>query len=157
MRLREKVAAVKPLEEVKAQIIEQLKQDVVSGAIEARADELLASLKSGSSLQSIADVNSLTVEEVDYSLRKNPELPSGLLDKVFAMPKPMQGQSVFAKSLMSADEIALVSLDDVRQGDVSGENTMLMNMLSQQQGSEEFQRYINSLRDNAKIEYLKKL
>ncbi len=152
-----KVAAVKPLGEVRAQIVEQLKQDAASGAVEARTEELLAELKSGSSLQAISDANNLTLENVDYTSRKNPQLPSGLLDKVFAMPKPAEGQTGFAKSLMSVDEIALIALEGVEQGEPVEDNAMLMNMLSQQQGTEEFQRYINSLRDQAKIEYLKKL
>lgn len=152
-----KVAAVKPLEEVRAQIILQLKQDAASTAVEAKADELLAELKSGTSLQAVADANSFAVENVGYSSRKNPQLPSELLDKVFAMPKPADGQVEFAKSLMSADEIALIALEEVKQGEQVEDNAMLMNMLSQQQGTEEFQRYINSLRDQAKIEYLKKL
>ena len=152
-----KVAAVKPLQEVKTRIIEQLKLDAAATAVESKADELLAELKSGTSIQAIADANAMSVENVDYSSRKNPELPGGLLDKVFAMPKPNEGQSEYAKSLMSVDEIALISLDDVKQVDLNEDNSMLMNMLSQQQGSEEFQSYINSLRADAEIEYLKKL
>ena len=152
-----KLAAVKPLQEVKTRIIEQLKLDAAATAVESKADELLAELKSGTSLQAIADANAMSVENVDYSSRKNPELPGGLLDKVFAMPKPNEGQSEYAKSLMSVDEIALISLDDVKQVDLNEDNSMLMNMLSQQQGSEEFQSYINSLRADAEIEYLKKL
>ena len=152
-----KVAAVKPLQEVKTRIIEQLKLDAAATAVESKADELLAELKSGTSIQAIADANAMSVDNVDYSSRKNPELPGGLLDKVFAMPKPNEGQSEYAKSLMSVDEIALISLDDVKQVDLNEDNSMLMNMLSQQQGSEEFQSYINSLRADAEIEYLKKL
>ena len=152
-----KVAAVKPLQEVKTRIIEQLKLDAAATAVESKADELLAELKSGTSIQAIADANAMSVENVDYSSRKNPELPGGLLDKVFAMPKPNEGQSEYAKSLMSVDEIALISLDDVKPVEMNEDNSMLMNMLSQQQGSEEFQSYINSLRADAEIEYLKKL
>jgi peptidyl-prolyl cis-trans isomerase D len=152
-----KVAAVKPLEEVKTQIIEQLKSDAAATAVESKADELLAELKSGTSIQAIADANAMSVENVDYSSRKNPELPGGLLDKVFAMPKPSEGVSEYAKSIMSADEIALILLDDVKQVELNEDNSMLMNMLSQQQGGEEFQSYINSLRAAADIEYLKKL
>lgn len=152
-----KVAAVKPLQEVKTRIIEQLKLDAAATAVESKADELLAELRSGTSIQAIADAKAMSVENVDYSSRKNPELPGGLLDKVFAMPKPNEGQSEYAKSLMSVDEIALISLDDVKQVDLNEDSSMLMNMLSQQQGSEEFQSYINSLRADAEIEYLKKL
>ena len=152
-----KVSAVKPLQEVKTRIIEQLKLDAAATAVESKADELLAELKSGTSIQAIADANAMSVDNVDYSSRKNPELPGGLLDKVFAMPKPNEGQSEYAKSLMSVDEIALISLDDVKPVEMNEDNSMLMNMLSQQQGSEEFQSYINSLRADAEIEYLKKL
>ena len=150
-------AAVKTLEDVKAEIVEVLKKEAASGAVEAKANDLLAQLKSGTSLQTLADTNALTLENVDYASRKNPELPAALLDKVFAMPKPANGESEFAKSFMSSDEIALIALNDVKQGEKQDDNSMLMNMLSQQQGSEEFQRYIDSLRQEAKIEYLKKL
>ena len=150
-------AAVKPLEDIKAEIVEVLKKEAASGAVEAKANDLLAQLKSGTSLQTLADTNALTLENVDYASRKNPELPAALLDKVFAMPKPANGESEFAKSFMSSDEIALIALNDVKQGEKQDDNSMLMNMLSQQQGSEEFQRYIDSLRQEAKIEYLKKL
>ena len=147
---------VRPLEEVRDEIVAQLQRDASYTAIEAMADNIIADLQNGKTLEDIAASHQLNIVEKNEMSRIESGVPQALLEAVFKMPSPESGKTTFDKAVVG-DEVAVIALRSVKQGDAAGQLQQLTSILSEQQGSEEFRLYIETLRKKADIEYFKQL
>jgi len=146
----------RPLEEVRDEIIAQLQREASSAAIEALADAMMEDLHAGKSLEDVAAPQQLSIITKDEMGRIGSNTPQPVVEAAFKMPLPEPGKNTFAKANV-ADEVAVIALKSVEQGDAGGQLQQLTSLLSDQQGSEEFRLYIETLREKADIEYFKQL
>jgi len=146
----------RPLEEVRDEIIAQLQREATFTAIEALADSMISELSAGKSLQDVATVHQLEIITNDEMGRIGSNTPQPVVEASFKMPLPESGKTSYGKAIL-ADEVAVIVLDSVKQGDAQGQLQQLASILSEQQGSEEFRLYIETLREKADIEYFKQL
>lgn len=120
IRLKEHLpVAVKPLEEVREEVINTLSENLARDNANARAMELLAALESGGS-----DLETLATESgLEYSLhegikRNSPVPDQTLVQEVFRLNAPADGETVMAV-LPTANGFAVVALDSVIQGELN--------------------------------------
>ncbi|NNJ92166.1 MAG: peptidylprolyl isomerase [Gammaproteobacteria bacterium] len=149
-------ANVKPLVEVRDEIVGQLQREASFTAIEALADSMIASLQNGEAIENVAASHKVGIVEKNEMTRIETDMPQPLVEAVFEMPIPESAKTLFDKATVG-DKIAVIALKSVKQGDAEGQLQQLTSVLSQQQGSEEFRLYIETLRDKADIEYFKQL
>ncbi len=147
---------VRPLEEVREEIIAQLQRDAVSMAINSMADSMISALESGKTFENVVAGHQLEVIEKSDIGRIESGLPQQLVDAAFTVPVPEGGNTTYAKAAVG-ERVAVIALQSVKPGDAEGQLQQLASVLSDQQGSEEFRLYIETLRAKADIEYFKQL
>jgi peptidyl-prolyl cis-trans isomerase D len=120
--------ALKPLEEVRDEIIATLTDNLARENAKTKANELLAALQSGGGeLEALATDSGLAYAHHE-AVNRNSFVPDATLVKeVFHLPKPLEGAKVEAV-LPSTDGFAVVQLESVVQGVLEGEA-----LLAQQQ------------------------
>ena len=116
--------ALRPLEEVRDQVVEAVNRQQKMEAAEAAANELLASLESGQDMQAIADAAGLTLISTESDRRSNPDVSPRLLQQVFLMGVPGEGELV-SGVFETEDGYALVRLDGVTEGAIPEDDTFL--------------------------------
>jgi len=147
---------LRPLEEVRDEIVAQLQRDATAAAIEALAESMIADLRNGKSIEDVVAPHQLNIIEKNEAGRIESDMPQSLLETTFKMPTPKAGQITYDKATVG-DKVAVIALKNVKQGDAEGQLQRLTSVLSEQQGSEEFRLYIETLREKADIEYFKQL
>jgi len=110
--------ALKPVEEVRDEIITTLTDNLARDTARAKADELLASLKGGESeLEQLATDADLEYARHDAVKRGSPLPDTQLVQEVFRLPVPAEGEEVDAV-LPTTGGFAVVQLESVVQGDL---------------------------------------
>ena len=81
------------LDEVKAQVETRWQNDQIAARLKAKADEMLAALKAGTSIEKVATDNNLKVEAVADQQRNNPKPPvsGAALEQIFRLAKGAAG------------------------------------------------------------------
>ena len=143
----------KPLEDVKDEIVQLLKDKAAFTAVEKQADQLLADLQAGKTLTNLASGLGLVVKKQQALPRAGSSLPENIVDKAFTMARPEAGKASVDKTLVSSNSIAVIALTAVNDGANEVPSKDLITMLADQRGSEEFELFIESLREKADIEY----
>lgn len=109
-------AAIRPLEDVREEIIGQLRQQRASAAARAQADEMLASLDSSEAdLDSLSEQSGLEIQLAENAKRRNfvpdPQIVAG----VFKLEAPLEGEPLNAV-VEAPDGFAVVVLESVTDG-----------------------------------------
>jgi peptidyl-prolyl cis-trans isomerase D len=117
IRLKEHLpVALKPIEEVRDEIIATLADNLARDTANAKANELLAALQSGDSgLEALAGEAGLVYGRHEAVKRSSIEPDALLVKEVFRLPKPVEGVAVEAV-LPTSNGFAIVQLDSVVQG-----------------------------------------
>lgn len=145
--------SLKPLDSVKAEIIEMLKDETAFKTVEAQATELLEKARQGTALEEIAEQSGLTLKTVELQNRASTDAPFAVVNEVYKMSRPKQAEQTFATTTVSDKEVALMRLDAVVDGDGQQLSDEAIAMLASQQATDEFNLYVESLKANAQIEY----
>jgi peptidyl-prolyl cis-trans isomerase D len=107
-----------PLEDVRQQVVEAVKQQRAMDAASARAEELLANLTGGSTIDELAESSGLELVQAEAAKRTDPAIAADLRSKVFLMQTPGDGVPVTA--VLELDNgYAVVELDSVKPGELS--------------------------------------
>ncbi len=149
-------SSLKPLAEVSEDIVRILENQAAFAAVEKQVAEILSSLQEGQSLSSIAEGQQLTMNEPGFIARVSSALPEAIVNKAFEMARPEAGQKNYSKTVVSDQEVAVLVLEEVKDGESETPSQQLMAMLANQQGTEEFELYVESLRKKADIQYFNK-
>ena len=83
-------AAVKPLPEVQAEIIDLLREDRGLAAARAAAEEALKKLEAGETFEDVAKSLNVTAEPARFVSRGDPSIPAALRTAVFDAPRPTE-------------------------------------------------------------------
>ncbi len=107
-----------PLEDVKAQIVAQLKQEGAAEKARALGEKLLQELAAGKSLGTLAQEQKLKAEKVAAAGRDAPGQDRELLRTVFSLPRPAEEGATVDKGVALANgDYLLVRLSQVEDAD----------------------------------------
>lgn len=150
VRLAEhKPAAVRPLEEVEAQIKTQLVNQKASSQAQTLADEMVAKLQSGESIDSqLAELGAEFAEHANTA-RFGSSLDQAVIRKAFVMPHPEGTATVDSAELANGD-LAIITVKAVKAGEAI-ENANLSEQKASQLAQSAYQGYVDTLRATAEI------
>jgi len=148
-------AAAKELSEVKGAINETLLSAKAHALTLEKANQIKASLMSGSNLADLASANKFGLKQAHGLLRQDTNVPAPLLEAVFRAPKPVAGKpSHFVVALPSGEQV-VASLTHIVEGVMSEEDKKKMDLalknIGNSFGQVEFNALINSLKASADI------
>ncbi|MCP4597346.1 SurA N-terminal domain-containing protein [Neptuniibacter sp.] len=138
-------------EQIKAILVEQKTAEQLTST----ASELVASLRKGDALDSLAA--GAKVESFQAVARRDNTVPQEIRTSVFQMPKPAEGASSFASVSLIDGSYAVVALDKVAAVDaeLNEEELRMMSMvLNNRQGQQDYQDHTAQLKSKAEIEKL---
>ncbi|MFC1681286.1 SurA N-terminal domain-containing protein [Pseudomonadota bacterium] len=155
-KLETKPAAVKPLEEVRAEIEEAIRAEKSRARVYDAGAGLLAQLQEGGDWDDLTAENQLTpIESTQTRMMANPDTSIAVSKEVFRTELSSSGP-VYGSVLLPSGGYALFRLKEVRPGeaDTADEATVqqISNSLDRRRGLDYFTSYQSGLRDTAKIE-----
>lgn len=125
LRVREhREATTLPLDEVRDEVMAAVTADKTLEALSARGAQILAGLREN-------DEQASDWPEVSVTRQQSVRLPGAVVDKVFRLPHPQEGQPVFDQAAAEG-EVVLIALDDVSVGESSPETEAFIARLSEQ-------------------------
>lgn len=146
--------AVKPLEEVREEVVAAIRQHRAMEAAEERANELLARIEGGESLVDLATATELELVSRDDAQRNAADVDRQLLRGLFLMEEPGESDATLGVIAMS-DGYAVVRLDSVTDGVLESDdemrNQMYARRIASASASDETIGFIQMLRDQSEI------
>jgi peptidyl-prolyl cis-trans isomerase D len=147
-------AEVKPLEQVRADIVMQLTHDRGVAAAKAAAEELQKKLEGGEKLTAAAGPLKLTPEPARFVSRGDPSIPAALRTAVFEAPRP-EGKPVARSATLDDGSTAVFVVSRTRVGDTNANPQLALQqnlMLTQRAAAGDIAAYVNEAKRKAKIE-----
>ena len=150
-------AATKPLDEVRGQIVSQIKARNAKEKARKQAEALFAELKSGKSLDQVAESEGLEVEKPEPVARNDAKLPRDLIQALFKTDKPVDGRPVpFEVGLSDGNQVVGLLLGVQNKPDngpdiPAKETDMAEQWLSTQHANTEFSDMLAQLRQDASV------
>ena len=146
---------VRPLAEVRGQVIEAIRAARIAEALEAQASEFVAGLDAPGELATKAEARGLAVMELP-ALPRGAPVPGGeAAEAIFAVPPPAEGAVSPGYAVRDGDAVVFV-VRSVTPGEVpppgSPEREMLAMQLAQLTGNDEAEAYIAALRSRMQVE-----
>ncbi|AQU82509.1 MAG: SurA N-terminal domain-containing protein [Halomonas sp.] len=134
------------LDEVRGEVESAVAAQQRLDGLEDEAARLITALEAG------ATVDVTWLEASNVSRQSDSTLPQTLVQEVFRMPRPEDGQSVY-RSVMLPQSVAVVALDSVTAGEVDEQVTSFVAQMAEQLRAQSvIQGLIDDLRRNANIE-----
>ncbi|HKU90666.1 MAG TPA: peptidyl-prolyl cis-trans isomerase, partial [Steroidobacteraceae bacterium] len=147
-------AEVKPLDQVRADIVTLLKHDRGVAAAKAAAEELEKKLEGGEKLATAAGQSKVTVEPARFISRGDPSIPAALRTAVFEAPRP-EGKPVVRSASLDDGSTAVFVVSRTRVGDTQANPQLALQqdlMLAQRAAAGDIAAYVNEAKRKAKIE-----
>ncbi|RAU33117.1 peptidylprolyl isomerase [Pantoea sp. RIT413] len=144
-----KPEAVKPLDQVKAQVTDRIKHDKATQQAKAQADKLLAGLKAGKSEALSAAGLTLSSSKV---VDRNAQDP--VAQTAFSLPQPAENKPSWGVSEDMQGNVVLVALDKVSAGSLpQNQVDEMIKGVTQNNAQIAFEALLENLRKEAKIKY----
>ena len=148
-------AAVRPLAQVRDAIKKDILDERVAAAAGKRADDLLARLRKGESMDAVAASAGAAVQSVSEAVRVQQGLPDQLRDEAFLLPHPQDGKPQFAAVALPEGAYALLAVDKVQDGDLTkvtaDQRKMLRQSMVAAYGSVVTEGFIDALKSKTEI------
>ncbi|TAN47208.1 MAG: peptidylprolyl isomerase [Methylococcaceae bacterium] len=168
LRMKEhKAAALRPLDEVRAQIQDRLRHEAAEAAAKDQAQALYAKFEQGTALAELAQAEHLTVQKTKAFGRDDNEVPPEILMAAFRMARPAAGQSRREAELprlletgkrltaMSNGDQLILHLLSVEDADPAGvdakEKSSLRDLLGRSKGQAELTALMQQLRADEEV------
>jgi len=152
-------AAAKPLAQVHDEIGKTILDQRIEAAAKQQADTLLARLRKGETMATVAASANASVKSVASVVRIQTDVPAALRDEAFLLPHPAEGKPQYAAVDMHDGSFALLAVDKVQGADLSKVTSEQRGMLRQQMvqayGAVATQELIKSLRNSTEIKIAK--
>jgi len=146
-------AAVKPLPEVREQIVALLRDERGQAAAKAAAEAALKRLEGGETIEAVAKSLDVPAEPARFVGRGDPSIPADLRTAVFEAPRPADKPVIQMKALDDGSS-ALFIVSRTRVADASSNPAMTAQQsmqLVQRMARGEIQAYIEEAKANAEI------
>ncbi|UYG05997.1 SurA N-terminal domain-containing protein [Halomonas sp. M4R1S46] len=143
--LEHREATTLPLEEVRAQVAEAVEARKARQALEARAEEMLAALRDGESLD-------LDWQREDaLSRQAGSDLAEPVIESVFRLPHPGDGETVYGHAV-DGQRVVLIALEQVTEGEPNAQiESFVARMAEQLRSQAAITGLLDHLRDQAEI------
>lgn len=157
LRVREHLPAeVRPLSEVRDEIVSRIRAERALKAARERAEALLASVEQqGLDLAAAAEQEGLEVTVTEEANRRNFVPDRKVVEEVFQMPAPAEG-AVILQVVEASDGFAVVELQSVREGSLEEgaalSEQQYRRQLANAAASAEAQGFMRQLRNAARVE-----
>ncbi|PHR66419.1 peptidylprolyl isomerase [Pseudidiomarina marina] len=141
-----KPASTKSLDEVRAQVLDNVRTEKAQAAAREDAEAMATQLRNGESL----DVELIALEAID---RRNSEVPRAVVQSLFEQAVPAADSVQVAVTELNSGALAVVQLTDVMAGEV--DDAMQAQMAEQLTNSftqQSYGAFIEALREEADIE-----
>ncbi len=152
---RHNLPELRPLAEVKSQIVAQLRDEIAREQIRAMAEQVLAELRAGSSIEALAQSNDYEWQVELATTRNNPSAPDTLLRRAFRLAAPEEGQSTFDYVQNSEGDVEIFELVRVLQVSKdrlpAGRQQLIERQLISEHGQQADQNFLQQLRTDADI------
>lgn len=143
------------LADVHDRIADLLRESLIREKVRAEGDEILASMKAGQDVETLARKNGYQWQVVLQYRRGSPELAVEIGNAVFATPRTEAGTGFGSVVLPSGDAVVFKTAN-FHEGDFAGipeeQRQVLGNLMQQARGREITAHYQNRLRQVASIE-----
>jgi peptidyl-prolyl cis-trans isomerase D len=146
-------AEIKPLAQVRDEIVTALKHERGVAAAKAAADAAAAKVKGGEKLAALAPTLKLTVEAPRFVGRGDPSIPAALATAVFEAPRP-EAKPVVKTAALDDGSTVLFVLTRSRVADTSGNPQLVQQQrqsLAQRNGIGDVAAYVNEARRKSKV------
>lgn len=139
-------ATTLPLDEVRDRVVAAVETDKTREALEARADEMLASLRSGETL-------GLDWQRAESLNRQGQsELAQPVIEAAFRLPHPSEGETVYGRA-GDGQRVVLIGLESVTAGEANTQIESFVARMAQQLRSQAaVNGLLDHLREQAEIE-----
>ena len=148
----------KALDEVAADVEVAVRIDKQRQLLSERGDELLAELKTGVSVETLATVNQLEWQVAPSVKRTSFEVNEVLLSEVFVIPRPASGKSSYGSVLLDEQRLAVIEVSKVVDGSLESLTTeqraQIMTAFRQVRVRELANSFRLQLREQADLEIL---
>ncbi len=147
-------AAVRPLDEVQAEIAVILRTEMEREAVQNLGSELAAAAESGQGMEPLLTANELQWIEQEGTARDAFTVNREILNEAFSMPTPASG-SELASLTLSNGTFVLIELNQVNEGTLDSipetERGALTSSIMADLGNSDLEAYVTTLRENADI------
>ena len=156
LRLQEHIPEkVQPLEQVRDQVVSQLKRIKAEQVLIEQAASLEKSLQEGGDVEQLATQHKLEWQVLLASSREVPGSAADIVNAAFTLPMVAEGQRAIDQVVLRNGNIGVLAVDNVQSGKLSNlplqEQASLRQFLAQAKGMESFQLLQAQLEDSAKI------
>ena len=153
--LEHKPAQAKPLQSVRAEIVERLTQQKAVKAAESQAQAIKRALLKGEKLADIAKKLNLDVSQVKALNRANAKVSLPIKQAVFQAAKPVADKpTIIVTSDVDGAQI-VISLEKVTPGELTEQDKLkfklAMRNIAKAYGQTEFSAFLKALRDRADV------
>lgn len=147
--------APKPLADVSAQIVEQLKKQRGTEAALKAAQNAKQKLEAGASLDDVAKELGITAEAARFVGRGDPSVPNQIRQAAFDAGKPTAGKPLVRSVPLDTGGASVVVITDSRVESDDPSNAQMQasrrRQVAAQQGMADVSAYVNELRRTAKV------
>jgi len=146
-----KPAKVKPLADVKAEIVKRLTAQKASSIALTKANDLIAKLTKGDDIS--ADITQLSSKFIDVAdiTRNDRKIDQAIVKKAFVLPHPVKSKISAGSATLANGDFAIVQVTAVKDPTITANNNGLAEQQLSQISSANFQRYIDNLKAEATI------
>lgn len=141
--------------EAREQVVAAIRADRARKRVEAEADELLAKLEAGESLQALADAKSLQRQNMLGMPRGAPIPDPAASMAYFRVPTPAEGKVSPGKVALDDGSIVVFTVDKVTPGDIAeasdAERGMFREQVAALYGREDADTLLRALRNQMKV------
>lgn len=145
----------RPLEQVRDQILEELRTRASIDLAIAAADQFRSEAEAGGDLAALAEADKGTWTEPDWVQRTDPDLPTELLSKVYALNKPAGDAPLWDSVSVATGDQIVVALYEVAPGDPDAiardDRDARLMQLANQSGLIELSGYAAEVRADATV------
>lgn len=146
---------VKPIADVREQIINTLKDQKARTLLNDQAAKLIADLKANGKFDELSKANGVELKQVKAVTRSNAEVDADVLRYAFSMSKPQAGSSSYGSVPTSSGDLAVVVLEAVTAGSfdkvTAEQKTAIIAQLGNIYGRNDFASFQKLLKDAAEI------
>lgn len=151
-----KPAQVKPIAEVREQIINILKDQKARTMLSEQGAKMIADLRAGAKFEELSKANSIEFKQVKGATRNHVDIDADVLRYAFSMGKPQANTFNYGSVMTSAGDLAIVALEAVTPGSYEKvtpeQKTAIVAQLGNIYGRNDFSSYQKFLKDAADIE-----
>ncbi|OZY85041.1 peptidylprolyl isomerase [Cellvibrio mixtus] len=150
-----KPSQVKPLAEVKEQIVNTLKDQKARVLLSEQSNKFIADLNAGSTLADLSVASGLESKEFKEATRNTADADGDVLRHAFSMPKPAAGKPSVGNVMTSGGDMAIVVVQSVSPGSFEKvtpeQKTTISAQLASIYGRNDFSGFQKFLKDSADI------